>query len=184
MSLQAAGAPSAEPDVIELAAMSKRKPDEILTILNRDSRLTAEQIARMTGRSVDDVSAAIKQYEDEGVIKRYKAIIDWEKAGLEQTFAFIDVKVAPAREVGFDAVANRIARFPEVISVWLVSGNNDLRVMVQGEDLRDLGRFVAEKLATIDGVRGTETHFMMRRYKEDNDHFIDSDEDNRLLVTP
>ena len=165
--------------------MSNRKPDEILTILNRDSRLTAEQIAKMTGRSTADVSAAIEKYEKDGVIKRYKAIIDWEKAGLETTFAFIDVKVAPAREVGFDAVANRISRFPEVISVWLVSGNNDLRVLVHGNDLRDLGRFVAEKLATIDGVRGTETHFMMRRYKEDNDLFgVDSDEDNRLLVTP
>lgn len=162
----------------------QNEPDEILSILNRDSRLSPEQIAKMTGRSVDDVRAAIAQYEKDGVIKRYKAIIDWEKAGLEKVLAFIDVKVAPAREVGFDKVANRIARFPEVISVWLVSGNNDLRVLVQGDDLRYLGRFVAEKLATIDGVRGTETHFMMRKYKEDNDLFVDSDEDNRLLVTP
>ncbi len=160
------------------------QPDEILSILNRDSRLSAEQIAKMTGRKVEDVKASIEQYEKDGVIKRYKAIIDWEKAGLEKVLAFIDVKVAPAREVGFDKVANRIARFPEVISVWLVSGNNDLRVLVQGNDLRDLGRFVAEKLATIDGIRGTETHFMMRKYKEDNDLFVDADEDNRLLVTP
>lgn len=164
--------------------MTNEKPDEILTILGRDARIPAAQIAKMTGRSVDDVSAAIAQYERDGIIKRYKAIVDWEKAGVETVTAFIDVKVAPAREVGFDNVANRIARFPEVISVWLVSGNNDLRVLVQGKDLRELGRFVAEKLATIDGVRGTETHFMMRRYKEDNDHFVESDEDNRLLVTP
>lgn len=164
--------------------MSTEKPCEILTILSRDARMPVEQIAKMLGRKLEDVQAAIAQYEKDGIIKRYKTIIDWEKAGVEKVIAFIDVKVAPAREVGFDAVANRISRFPEVKSVWLVSGNNDLRVLVQGQDLRELGRFVAEKLATIDGVRGTETHFMMRRYKEDNDLFVDADEDNRLLVTP
>lgn len=159
-------------------------PDEILTILGRDARLSAEQIALMTGRELSEIKASISRYEDEGIIKRYKAIIDWEKAGIEKVLAFIDVKVAPAREVGFDAVASRISRFPEVKSIWLVSGGNDLRVLVQGESLRDVGRFVAEKLSTLDGVRGTETHFMMRRYKEDDDLFIESDEDSRLPVTP
>lgn len=163
---------------------NKSKPDEVLTILNRDGRLSAEQVAKMTGRSVDDVRKSIEAYEQQGIIKRYKAIVDWEKAGVEKVVAFIDVKVAPAREVGFDAIASRISRFPEVRSVWLVSGNNDLRIHVQGEDIREIGRFVAEKLATIDGVRSTETHFMMRRYKEDNDLFVDTEEDNRLLVTP
>ncbi len=164
--------------------MPTDKPDEILNILSRDARIPVAQIAKMLDRPLADVQTAIAQYEKDGIIKRYKTIIDWEKAGVEKVIAFIDVKVAPAREVGFDAVANRIARFPEVKSVWLVSGNNDLRVLVRGQDLRELGRFVAEKLATIDGVRGTETHFMMRRYKEDNDLFVDADEDNRLLVTP
>lgn len=158
--------------------------DEILRILVRDGKSKAEDIASMTGLSVTEVNQRIEKYETEGIIKRYKAIVDWEKAGSENVTAFIDVKVAPAREVGFDKVANRIARFPEVISVWLVSGNNDLRVMVQEENLRELGRFVAEKLATIDGVRGTETHFVMRRYKEDNDLFIEAEEDSRLVVSP
>lgn len=164
--------------------MASRKRDEILSILSRDARTSAEQIARMTGQKLEDVDNAVKSYENDGIIKRYKAIIDWEKTGVENVMAFIDVKVAPAREVGFDAVAKRISRFPEVISVWLVSGSNDLRVLVEGSDLRELGRFVAEKLSTLDGVRGTETHFMMRRYKEDGDLFIDSEEDNRLLVSP
>ena len=157
---------------------------ELLSILSRDSRTAAEQIAKMTGRSVEDVKADIQRLEKAGVIKRYKTIIDWEKAGQETVTAFISVKVTPARDVGFDEIARRIYRFPEVKSVWLVSGSNDLRVLVQGKDLRDVGRFVAEKLATIDGVRGTETHFLMRRYKEDDDHFAETDEDNRLLVTP
>lgn len=162
----------------------KNKADEVLTILNRDARLGPEQIAKMTGREVDEVRQTIEKYERQGIIKRYKAIVDWERAGVEKVTAFIDVKVAPAREVGFDAVASRISRFSEVKSVWLVSGSNDLRISVQGEDIREIGRFVAEKLATIDGVRSTETHFMMRRYKEDNDLFVDTEEDNRLLVTP
>jgi len=164
--------------------MINENVDEILKILNRDARTPAEQISKMTGRPVDEVRQAIAQYEKDGIIKRYKAIVDWEKVGVDKVVAFIDVKVAPAREVGFNAIANRISRFPEVKSVWLVSGNNDLRVLIQGHDLRDVGRFVAEKLSTIDGVRGTETHFMMRRYKEDGDLFLDADEDNRLLVTP
>lgn len=164
--------------------MASRKRDEILSILSRDARTTAEQIAKMTGQSLDVVKGTIENYEKSGVIKRYKAIIDWERTGVDNVMAFIDVKVAPAREVGFDAVANRIARFPEVMSVWLVSGSNDLRVLVEGGDLRELGRFVAEKLSTLDGVRGTETHFLMRRYKEDGDSFVDSEEDNRLLVSP
>ena len=130
----------------------------------------------MTGRSLDDVQAAITQLEDGGIIKRYKAVIDWEKADIDQVVAFIDVKVAPARNSGYDSVAARIARFPEVKSVWLVSGQNDLRVLVHGKGLRDLGNFVAEKLATIDGVRDTETHFMTRRYKEDDDLYLNSDD--------
>ncbi|MBX9687877.1 MAG: Lrp/AsnC family transcriptional regulator [Candidatus Obscuribacterales bacterium] len=170
--------------MINLSLMISEPTDEILSILSRDARVTAEQIAKMTGRELKEVKAAIEAYEKSGVIKRYKAIIDWEKAGVEKVLAFIDVQVAPAREVGFDKVAFRISRFPEVMSVWLVSGTHDLRVLVQGDNLRELGRFVAEKLSTIEGIRATETHFMMRRYKEDNDLFVDSDEDNRLLVTP
>lgn len=164
--------------------MAEEKPDEILSILWRDARTTPQQIAKMTGRSLEDVCSAIERYERDGTIKRYKTIIDWEKAGVDHVLAFIDVKVTPARDVGFDAVARRIYRFQEVRSVWLVSGSNDLRVAVEANNLRELGRFVAEKLATIDGVAGTETHFMLRRYKEDGDVFVDTEEDSRLVVTP
>jgi DNA-binding Lrp family transcriptional regulator len=164
--------------------MFQQKPDEVLTILARDARTTPEQIAKMTGRPVEEIRSAIEKYEHDGVIKRYKTIVDWEKAGLERVLAFIDVKVTPARDIGFDGIARRVYRFPEVKSVWLVSGSNDLRVSVEANNLRELGRFVAEKLATIDGVNGTETHFMLRRYKEDDDLFVDTEEDNRLVVAP
>jgi len=161
-----------------------KKPDEILSILARDARATVQQIAKMTGRSAEEVRTAIAQYEQMGVIKRYKTIIDWEKTGAENVVAFIDVKVKPARDVGFEAVARRIYRFPEVKSVWLVSGDRDLRVVVEGPNIRKLGEFVAEKLATIDGVTETNTHFLLKRYKEDDDVFVDAEEDTRLVVTP
>jgi len=155
------------------------KPDEILTILSRDAKTSPERLSEMTGQSVQDVCSTIEQYERKGIIKGYRAIIDWERAGLEKVLAFIDVKVAPSRESGFDNVACRIARFPEVKSVWLISGHKDLRVLVQGLDLCDLGNFVAKKLATIDGVCDTETHFMTRRYKEDDDLYEGSNQDKR-----
>ena len=160
------------------------QPDEILTILARDARTSPETIATLTGRPVSEVRAAIAEYESRGIIKHYKTIVDWERAGVERVFAFIDVKVVPAREVGFDAVAERIYRYPEVHSVWLVSGGSDLRVVVEGENMRQVGRFVAEKLSTLEGVTGTDTHFLLRRYKEDQDLFVEVEGDQRLVVTP
>jgi len=164
--------------------MPSTPPDEILSLLARDARTSPEMIATLTGREPGEVRARIAEYEQGGIIKRYKTIIDWEKAGVERVFAFIDVKVLPARDVGFDAVAERIYRWPEVHSVWLVSGGSDLRVVVEGRDMRELGRFVSEKLSTIEGVTGTDTHFLLRRYKEDQDVFAELEPDQRLVVTP
>ena len=138
------------------------QPDEILTILARDARTSPETIATLTGRTVPAVRAAVAEYERRGIIKHYKTIIDWEKAGVEKVFAFIDVKVLPAREVGFDAVAERLYRYPEVHSVWLVSGGSDLRVVVEGRHMREVGRFVAEKLSVLEGVTATDTHFLLQ----------------------
>ena len=158
--------------------------DEILTILSQDARMSAEKISQLTGRPLEEISKAIAAYEKRGVIKRYKAVVDWEKLGVEKVVAFVDVKVLPARDVGFDAIAERIYRYPEVKSVWLVSGDYDLRVVVEVASIREIGHFVAEKLATIEGVTATGTHFVLRRYKEDNDLFVDAEEDNRLVVAP
>jgi len=157
--------------------MSQNDPDDILNILSRDARTSPDTIATLTGRSVDDVVAAIREYERLGVIKLYKTVVDWEKA-------FIDVKVMPVRGIGFDGVAERIYRYPEVHSIWLVSGSSDLRVKVEGSDMRDIGRFVAEKLSTIEGVTGTDTHIVMRRYKEDQIIYADAEDDARLAITP
>lgn len=164
--------------------MQKAQSDEILAILSNDARTTPQKIADMTGLTLAEVTEAIQDFEKRGVIKRYKTIIDWEKVGVEKLFAFIDVKVQPARDVGFDAVAERIYRYPEVQSLWLVSGGNDLRVGIQAGNIRELGQFVAEKLATIDGVIGTATHFMLKRYKEDGSIFAEDEHDERLVVSP
>lgn len=158
--------------------------NEILNILARDARTTPESISQMVGASVEEVRELIKKCEDDGIIKRYAATIDWEKAGIDKVVAFIDVNVRPARDVGFDAIAFRIARFPQVQSVWLVSGGSDLRLAVEGTNLKELANFVAEKIATIDGVTGTVTHFLLRRYKEEQVLYFDSDTDERLIMAP
>lgn len=143
-----------------------------------------ESLSRMTGRPIEEIKHAIADYEKQGIIKNYKTVIDWAKAGSTRVFAFIDVKVAPARDVGFDDVAERIFRFPEVHSVWLVSGDYDLRIVVEGENVQQVGMFVAHRLSTIDRLQATATHFLLKRYKEDRTIFVDEAEDPRLIVSP
>jgi DNA-binding Lrp family transcriptional regulator len=156
----------------------------ILKILERDARTPLSQVAAMVGVAEEEVRRVVEECERSRVIRRYKTVIDWEKAGMERVFAFIDVKVSPAREVGFDDVAARIYRFPEVHSVYLVSGEYDLRVVVEGKTMREVGFFVAEKLATIDRVHSTATHFLLKKYKEDEEIIAEPEEDRRLAVTP
>ena len=165
-----------------MAATSMDK--HILKILEDDARVTPSEIAVRLGKTKKEVSEAIKRLERDGVIRRYKAIIDWEKAGREQVFAFIDVRVTPSRGVGFDEVARRIYQYPEVHSVYLVSGDYDVRVVVEGKSMRDVAFFVAERLATLEGVLSTKTNFMLKKYKTDGDIFEESAQDARLAVTP
>jgi len=156
----------------------------ILKILARDARTSPDQIAVMTGRTADQVREAIAKMEQAGIIRRYKTVIDWEKAGLESVFAFIDVRVSPSRGVGFDDVARRIYKYPEVHSVYLVSGDYDLRVVVEGQTMREVAFFVAEKLATLEGVLSTRSSFLLRKYKDDGDIYEEPEADDRLAVTP
>ena len=157
---------------------------QILKILEDDARTTAAEIATRLGKTEKEISEAMKRLEHDGVIRRYKAIIDWEKAGREQVFAFIDVRVTPSRGVGFDEVARRIYQYPEVYSVYLVSGDYDIRVVVEGKTMRDVAFFVAEKLATLEGVLSTRSNFMLKKYKSDGEIFEEPDRDARLAVTP
>jgi len=157
---------------------------QILHIIERDARTTPAQIAVMIGKSEEEVAEAMRRLETSGVIRGYKGIVDWEKAGKEQVFAFIDVRVSPSRGVGFDDVARRVYKYPEVHSVYLVSGDYDLRVVVEGKTMRDVAFFVAEKLATLDGVLSTRSSFLLKKYKSDGDVFEEPAADDRLAVTP
>jgi DNA-binding Lrp family transcriptional regulator len=156
----------------------------ILHALERDARTSAADLAAMVGVPEDEVRRIVADCEARRLIRRYKTVVDWDRAGEEGVLAYIDVRVSPAREVGFDDVASRIYRFPEVLSVSLMSGGYDLQVVVRGPDLKDVAMFVAEKLATIDRVQSTTTHFLLRRYKEDGDILVEENEDRRLAVTP
>jgi len=142
---------------------------EIFKILENNSRATPEQIASMTGLSSAEVAKKIKQAEKDQTILKYKTIINWDKVGDEQVRALIEVKVTPQRDVGFNAIAERIYRFPQAHTVYLLSGTYDLLVLVVGNSMHEIADFVSLKLAPIDGVQGTVTHFVLRRYKEDGE---------------
>ena len=157
---------------------------KILRILERDARTDPKQIAIMLGLSAEEVERRIRLAEALAALLRHKAVINWERAGDPFVLALIEVKVSPQRETGFDAIAERIYRFPEARSVYLVSGTYDLAVQVQGRSMQDIANFVASKLAPLDGVQGTVTHFMLRRYKEDGDVLVTHETAERLAVAP
>lgn len=142
---------------------------EILKVLEKDARATSEQISTMTGLSVAEVEKTIEKAEKKRIILKYKTIVNWERLGEEQVQALIEVKIQPQRDVGFDAIAERIYRFPEARSVYLVSGTYDLAVLVGGKTMHEVAAFVAEKLAPLESVQGTITHFLLKRYKEDGE---------------
>ncbi|MCR4418871.1 MAG: Lrp/AsnC family transcriptional regulator [Clostridia bacterium] len=156
----------------------------ILEILAGDARLTPEQIAAMIGAPPEEVAAVVRRLEEERVIVKYQTLINWEKVGDSGVAALIEVKVTPQRDLGFDQVAARIYRFPEVRSVFLVSGSYDLSVMVEGKDLKEVARFVAEKLATLEHVQSTVTHFVLKTYKQDGVILEDQETDRRQVVSP
>lgn len=164
--------------------MDHQQSLEILQLLHENSRLSTASIATMLAVPVTEVELAIARWEQAGVILRYSAVIDWDKVEDHRVSAMIDVKVTPQREVGFDAIAERIYRFPEVRSVSLMSGVYDLQVVLDGKDIREIARFVAEKLSTIEHVISTTTHFLLKTYKSDGVIFRDHEQDRRLVVAP
>ncbi len=157
---------------------------DIFRILEQDARATPEKIATMTGLPAAEVARIIKEAEASRTIIKYKTMVNWEKLGEPRVWALIQVKVVPQRDVGFDAIAERIYRFPETHSVWLVSGENDLAVTVSGRDIYEISRFVSEKLSTVAGVNGTVTHFLLKRYKEDNEVLVEREESKRQPLAP
>ena len=138
---------------------------EILRMLEEDARLTPEQIAVMTEKDTGDIRRAIEEYEQNGTIVAYKALIDWDQTDREYVSAVIELKVAPQRDRGFDVVAEKIYNYPEVKSLYLMSGGFDLLVIIEGRTMREVAQFVAAKLAPIEAVLSTATHFVLRKYK-------------------
>ncbi len=140
--------------------------DNMLKILEDNANLTPEQLAVMCNKEVGDIKKFIEQNEKDGVILGYKTMIDWDKTDREYVTALIEVKITPQRDRGFDRVAEIIYNYPEVQSLYLMSGAYDLCVLIEGKTMREVAYFVAQKLATIDDVISTATHFVLRKYKD------------------
>lgn len=140
--------------------------DQILKMLEDDATLTPEQIALMCEKEEGEIRDIIKQYEHDGVILAYKTIIDWDKTDREYVSALIELKVTPQRDRGFDKVAEKIYHYPEVQSVYLMSGAFDLAVFIEGKTMREVAYFVAQKLAPLEYIQATSTHFILRKYKD------------------
>lgn len=158
---------------------------EILDLLQNDARLSPEDIAAMTKKSVEEVAAVIAQLEKDGVILKYTTIVNQEKIPSENDTvrAVIEIQVTPEREHGFDSLAERIYRFPQVKALYLMSGGYDLQVIIEGKTLKEVAFFVSQKLATLNGVKSTKTHFVLKTYKENDIVYVDSKKDNRESVT-
>ena len=139
---------------------------DILKLLENDARLTPEQIAIMLDMDVNAVKEEISAFEKDGTILGYKAIIDWEKTDKESVSAMIEVKLTPQRDSGFDRVAEKIYNYPEVQSVQLMAGGYDLSVLIEGKTMKEVALFVSQKLATIEAVISTATHFVLHKYKD------------------
>lgn len=162
-----------------------KKTIEMLEILEKNGRIPIETLAKMLDLSLEETEKKIKELEQQNIILNYSAVIDWSKAVEdEKVTAVIDVKVTPKRGVGFNDVAERIYRFPEVKAVYLMSGAYDLSVTIEGKSVTEVARFVAEKLSTIESVISTTTHFLLKKYKHDGVIFEPKKEDKRIVVSP
>ena len=157
--------------------------EEILEILEKNSRYTDEQIAVMTGKTVEEVRDAIRDYEEKNIIASYKAVINWEKIDSDIVVAMIEVKTTPQIGMGFNRVAERIYQFPEVKSVYLMSGSYDLAINIEGRTVRDIARFVSEKLSVLECVISTATHFVLKKYKDGGVVLTDAPADGREVIT-
>ncbi len=152
---------------------------EILEILEKNSRVTAAEIAVMLGKTVDEVEAAIKKYETDNVIVGYSTLINWDKTEKEKVTALIEVKVTPQRGLGFDKIADRIYKYPEVTACYLMSGGFDLTVIIEGKTMKEVALFVSEKLAPLESVLSCATHFVLKKYKDKGTIFEEKPTDRR-----
>ncbi len=157
---------------------------ELLELIEHDARRPVSEMAVMLKKSEYEIENEIKRLEKNKIILSYNTLIDWEKFGSDTVTAIIEINLTPQREVGFDAIAERIYRFDEVRTVYLMSGSFDLLVIIEGKSLKDVANFVATRLSTIEGVTATRSHFMLKPYKKDGIIIGDEEADRRLVVSP
>ena len=153
--------------------------DKILKLLEKEARLTPAQIAVMTQRDEGDIKRAVEEFEKNGTILGYQALIDWDKTDREYVSAIIELRITPQRDRGFDKVAEKIYTYPEVKSLYLMSGAYDLHVVIEGKTMREVASFVAEKLAPLESILSTSTHFVLKKYKDKGVIYGADDTDER-----
>ena len=158
--------------------------DELLSILEKNSRIDFKELAVLLGVTEEQVLHEITKLEKENIIAAYHTLINWEKTDIEKVSALIEVRVTPQRGQGFDSIAERIYKYPEVRSVYLMSGAYDLMVILEGKTLREVSNFVSDKLSTLDSVLSTATHFILKKYKDHGTAFATKKEDEREMITP
>jgi DNA-binding Lrp family transcriptional regulator len=158
---------------------------KLLELISTDYRLTVEELSIQTGLTAEYVEDRIKQWEEEKIIVQYSPLINWERTGEPIVTALIDVKVLPQRGFGFDKVAKRLQKFPEIKAVYLMSGGYDLSLLIEGKTMQEVALFVAEKLAPLEHIQSTATHFILRRYKQDGVELLGEEEaPERLVISP
>jgi len=157
----------------------------LLNLIAQDCRLTPEELSIQTGLSVDYITKQIKKWEEDKVIVSYRPLINWERLDEGRVMAIIELKVLPERGHGFDRIASRIKKYPQIKTVFLVSGGFDIVIIAEGKSMQDVASFVAEKLATLENVQSTATHFILRRYKQDGVDLEGQEEaPQRLVISP
>lgn len=158
--------------------------EQILAIIEKNSRISVKELAVILGAEEIDVANELKAMEEEGIICGYHTMIDWEKTDIEKVTALIEVRITPQRGQGFDKLAERIYKYPEVNSVYLISGGYDLLVSLESKSLKQVSSFVSDKLSTLDGVLSTATHFVLKKYKDHGTILGKKYEDTREMITP
>ncbi len=158
--------------------------DELLSIIEKNSRIGINELAVLLGKAEIDVANEIAQLESEGIICGYHTLINWDKTSIEKVTALIEVKVTLQRGQGFDSIAERIYNYPEVRAVYLISGGYDLLITLEEKTLKEIAGFVSDKLSTLDSVLSTATHFVLKKYKDHGTVFDKKHTDEREIVTP
>lgn len=165
--------------------MLTEKDRKLLKLIAEDCRLTPEELSIQSGLTTEYIKKRIRDWEKEKIIVSYKPMIDWARTGEEKVSALIEVKVQPQRGFGFDKIAKRLQKFPQIKSLFLMSGGYDLSLLIEGKTMQEVALFVAEKLATLEHVQSTATHFVLRRYKQDGIELMGEEETiERLVVSP